>query len=531
LRQTKSPRPRAYARLDGGKGAKWDIPNNDLESVVHAGAERIFFTKDPKAGGFRRAPRPEDNPDIEGVGKERTRNARAFVQTNTSKFMQQLKSGYKDYGLFPVETSDAFVEHYTGSKRKIYAAAAESLRNCKLSKKDGRVKMFTKDEYRKPGGAPRAIQPRSPRFNVELGRYIKGMEHPIFEQIDLTFDPSGTHRTVAKGMNQLERGNCIKNMWDRFKNPVAVGLDASRFDQHINKHLLELEHSVYLAWSQGKGEHISDLQYLLKQQLINEGAAFTKDGKFEYTVDGCRMSGDMNTSLGNVIIMCCLMYSYFDSKGLKDRIALLNDGDDCVIIMDHKDLAHFREGLEDWFLKMGITMEYDGIYTQLEDIEFCQCRPVKVRGGYMLTPRPTKRLYSDLMTTKPIWASQKVWRKQVGAIAGCGIASSSGLPIYQNFYRWLGRSAPAWIPEEGDFYYKFRDSLAKGMEKRFQEPDIETRISYYFAFGILPEDQKLLERYYSGRQPLSPYRRSNYDPGVLTLDPIQRLAPPEMKEF
>jgi len=524
-RQVGGKKPRLYYQVRGGNGPDWDIPNNDIDSVSHAVLERVFFVKDGK-GGFRRAPKPWDHSSVSSDPNPLAAS-RKKIQDRLSCFNSKMEEIANDTGKVSPISDEEFVSYYGGAKRKCYEAAVESLKYRELEKRDCRVKVFTKDEYRKPEGAPRAIQPRSPRFNVKLGRYIKHLEHKIFDAIDEIFDPTKRHRTVAKGMNMIERGNVIANMWNSFADPIAVGLDASRFDQHINTLLLRHEHNIYHMWSTGTGEGLPNLRTLLASQLKNKGTYKGVDGKLRYSVNGCRMSGDMNTSLGNVIIMCSLMYAYFDHVKLKRQIQLLNDGDDCVIIMDRRNLTQFQEGLQDWFLEMGITMECDGIYKTLEEVEFCQSRPVKYgEDGYRLVPRPTKRLYSDLITTKTV-SSKKVYGRQIGAIAGCGMASSGGLPIFQSFYKWLGRGATPWIPSQGDYYFKFRQELIDGLELKEREPTWSERISFYFAFDITPSEQIMLENYYD-MLPDPVYTKPIIEPPRM-LDSIQYLAPPEQK--
>lgn len=517
---------RTYYRIRGSSGPDWDMPNNDIESVYHAIKERVFFTKDGN-GGFKRAPKPWDHPRFREQPKSYCA-AQDSMDAHFEYFNSQMSRLARSHGKESPLSDDEFLSCYGGSKLKIYAAAVESLRDRCLTKKDCDVKVFTKDEYRKPGGAPRAIQPRSPRFNVQLGRYVKNIEHKIFDAINEIFDPSRQHKSVAKGMNLTERGACIANMWDDFEDPIAVGLDASRFDQHINSMLLKHEHKIYHMWSKGHGDGLWDLNRLLQAQLLNKGKYNGKDGKIRYTVDGCRMSGDMNTSLGNVIIMCTVMHAYFRHKRLETQIKLLNDGDDCVIIMDRKNLDHFLDGLQEWFLEFGLTMEYDGIYDTLERVEFCQSNPVRFGNSYRMLPRPTKRLYSDLISTKEL-GRRKVYNKLVGAIAGCGLALSEGAPVFQAFYRWLARGANPWIPGVGDYYHKYRQELIDGMEINNREPTDDERISFYFAFDITPDEQRLIETHYNSlADPL-------YTPPIIDLprqlDPIQCLVEPEQKDI
>jgi len=524
-RQVGPKGPRRYYQMNGGNGPDWDIPNNDIDSVSHAVLERVFFVKDGK-GGFKRAPKPWHHHSVLDAERPLT-ESRNKIQDRLSDFSSKMNDIATNTGKVSPISDEEFVSYYGGAKRRCYEAAVESLKTRPLGDADCRVKVFTKDEYRKPGGAPRAIQPRSPRFNVMLGRYIKHLEHKIFDAIDKIFDPLVTHRTVAKGMNMIERGNVIANMWNSFADPIAVGLDASRFDQHINVLLLQHEHSIYHMWSTGTGEGLPNLRTLLASQLRNKGTYHGVDGRLRYSVSGCRMSGDMNTSLGNVIIMCSLMHAYFNHVGLSNQIKLLNDGDDCVIILDRRNLETFQAGLQDWFLEMGITMEYDGIYGTLEEIEFCQCRPVRYgEDGYRLVPRPTKRLYSDLITTKNM-SSKKVYGKQIGAIAGCGMAASGGLPIFQSFYKWLGRGSTPWIPEQGNCYYKYRQELIDGLELKQREPTIQERISFYFAFDISPLEQQLIEKYYD-ELPDPIYSKPIQEP-LRMIQSIQCLVPPEQQ--
>lgn len=521
--------PREFCTVNVQKGPDWDMPNNDIKSVSHAVLERVFFVKSPDGRGFKRAPKPSDPFIHESDSlKEAQAKGSAHVREQLQSFSSKMTTIASSEELVSPLSTKQFVDSYGGTKRAVYEAAAMSLEDRPLEIRDCRVKTFTKDEYRKPGGAPRAIQPRSARFNVQLGRYIKPLEHRVFETIDKIFDPSGTTKTVAKGMNMNTRGAVIAEMWGKYDNPIAVGLDASRFDQHINRDLLEFEHKIYKMWcTKGPGEGLKSLAWLLNQQRVNHGKYRGQEGTINYKVQGCRMSGDMNTSLGNVTIMCGLMYSYFEHKGLLGRISLLNDGDDCVIIMDRKSLEGFQLGLEDWFLRVGITMCYDGIYSSLEDVEFCQAHPVyDSEVGYRLVPRPTKRLYSDLVSTKKL-GSKKVYRKWLGSVAGCGLATSSGLPIFQSFYSWVATGATPWIPKQGSTYYKFRQEILDGMEHKRRAPNMDERISFYFAFNITPTEQITMEKHYASL--LDPVHSTPEFDLAKHLDPIQYLCPPEQK--
>jgi hypothetical protein len=521
---------RTYYRVRKSNGPDWDIPNNDIDSVSHAILERVFFVKN-SAGVFVTAPKPWDIEMYPGIEDEckRVKHARQYVTVATSTFCSKMKKIADIIGKASPITDEEFVACYGGAKKRCYQSAVDSLRDTPLEEKDCYVKTFTKAEYRKPGGAPRCIQPRSPRYNVKLGRYIKKLEHTIFTAIDEIFDSSHEHKTVAKGMNMVERGGAIAEMWNSFSDPVAIGVDASRFDQHINRLLLELEQEIIMMWSTGTGlpgDDLPSLKYLLSKQLVNKGRYYGPDGKIKYQVQGARMSGDMNTSLGNVIVMCSLMFSYFEHCGLLNQVKLLNDGDDCVIILERKNKDKFVNNLQGWFRRVGITMEFDGFYNTLEQVEFCQACPVHTHRGWTLVPNPSKRLYSDLISDKPI-NSKKVFNKWLGAVAGCGLATCSGVPIYDAFYSWIARTADPWLPREGDHYYKYTHRKAIGLEMKSEPVLFSTRMSFYFAYDITPIEQLAIENYYH-RLSLVKHDKGSLET-LVYLDPMQYLVAPVQK--
>lgn len=224
------------------------------------------------------------------------------LQIFTDKLLRRLPS------TVPI-TQQQFVDTYRGRKHVLYTQALASLVSRQLEAKDSAVKVFVKYEKfnfsSKPDAVPRVISPRSPRFNVEFGRFIRPIEERIFDAIGKVYGRT----TVMKGMNAAQSGELIYEKWAAFRQPAAIGLDAERFDQHVSKEALSYEHFIYQRcfWSQRDKRRLSKL---CMQQLVNRCSGHVTDGWLKYTTDGCRMSGDMNTSLGNCVLMCAMVYSY-----------------------------------------------------------------------------------------------------------------------------------------------------------------------------------------------------------------------------
>lgn len=393
-----------------------------------------------------------------------------------------------------------FVEFYKGRKRTNYQNAVDSLASRSIEPRDAHVKAFVKAEFinftSKADPDPRVISPRDPRYNVEVGKYLRPIEHRLYAAIGRMFDGP----TVLKGYNAKEMGLIFQRKWSSFRDPVAVGLDASRFDQHVSVEALKWEHSVY------NGIFKSDeLRKLLKWQLKNKVYGHCKDGKLKYTVDGCRMSGDMNTALGNCLIMCALVHCYLKERCIVGSLA--NNGDDCVVIIESKDLAKFSAGLDEWFKEMGFIMKVEEPVYELEKIEFCQTHPVYNGETYVMTRNYPTSLAKDGLSLKTL-TSDNVLKSWTDAVGMGGQALSSGIPVYQSFYGAFLRASSSIVPKitkQNSLRRKRKHEvelegglawLSARMERKIRPISDAARFSFYLAFGTTPDQQITLEHYF-----------------------------------
>lgn len=393
-----------------------------------------------------------------------------------------------------------FVEFYHGRRKTVYQNAADSLLASSVSRRDARIKAFVKAEFinsdDKPDPDPRVISPRDPRYNVEVGKFLRPVEHQIYGAIASIFGSP----TVLKGFNSPQTGKVIADKWARFRTPIAIGLDASRFDQHVSQEALRWEHSVYNGIFRSP-----ELARLLSWQLENKVVGHCRDGKLKYTTDGCRMSGDMNTALGNCLIMCALVHAYAKHVGVS--IELINNGDDCVIFLEASSERKFSVGLSEWFLEMGFSMKVEKPVHDMEKIEFCQTHPVHVDGTWLMVRNFPKGLAKDCLSLKDLSSPSvcKAWLKAVGE---GGLSLTGGVPVYQEFYSCLIRSssliravrARQNSSRRGDVKIELEGGLAwlsRGMERQYSNVSDQTRYSFWLAFGVTPDAQIALEDFYS----------------------------------
>jgi len=219
------------------------------------------------------------------------------------------------------------------------------------------------------------------------------------------------------------------------------------------------------------------------------------------------MSGDMNTALGNCLIMCALVYAYCDHVGIK-RYSLANNGDDCIVIMEKRNVTKFTLGIDTWFLEMGFAMKVEDPVYELEEIEFCQTHPVMLPDGCVMVRNMPTSMAKDCISIKPLDSSIG-WSKWANAVGECGISLAGGVPIAQEFYQGFVRGAKSENPNVSLKLKGYDPSqetglvaFAHGMHRKWQPIAESTRYSFWKAFGITPGEQIAMEEWYSNHIPL-----------------------------
>lgn len=427
--------------------------------------ERLFYVSDG-AGGFTEPPRPTARPDVVLAG------FRARVLRRVDRPT-----------VIPLAEVPLW---FSGSRRKRIARAVERLTLEGLRRKDMGVMSFPKPEKWWKRSVPRVIQGPTPEYCASLARFLKPLEHNIFNAIDSIW----RYPTVMKGKDQDKRGRVVADAWNQFSRPVAVGMDASRFDQHVSVDMLRWEHSIYKAIFGND----SELCKLLQAQIKYRGTMVCNDGIVRYRCEGRRRSGDLNTSLGNILIMCGMCYTYIRSLGLEPGrdVRLVNDGDDCVFIMDESNLDRLTAGIPDYFRALGFTMVVEPPARIIEAIEFCQSRMVCVDGEWRMVRNLGKALQQDVQLIKDGQFNAVEWCKAVGL---CGLHVARGVPMLQSFYKAMTMGATtSKVLMHADFRRESVSYLAGGHTCSVEQPISDlTRVSFWRTFGVCPAMQEAYE--------------------------------------
>jgi len=302
-------------------------------------------------------------------------------------------------------TREELISSFPQGKQKSYKKVDGLKLGYRQLLRDTAVNAFIKSErlVLDENPDPRMIQFRSMNSNLHLGQFTKPVEKKLYQ---MKWDGQ---RLIAKGLNLHARANLLHKMWSKYKNPNFLSLDLSRWDMHNSQDMIKILHKFYLGM-------IPDpfFRQMLKMQLVNKG--FTKN-QIRYTKIGGVMSGDMTTALGNcvlVVLMMSLLKAIIQEHGIPSELTeehlkiqnyhqvctedwtMLDDGDDHIIIGEAEILEKLAKILPQYYLMMGHELKVEAQGDQFEQVQFCQHKPMKIRGMYVMIPNPRKVLATSL---------------------------------------------------------------------------------------------------------------------------------------
>jgi hypothetical protein len=390
------------------------------------------------------------------------------------------------------------VEMYSGQKFKLYKNALDTFQREGCLPKFADLKVFIKFEKVNVTKAPRIISPRSPVYNLCLARFLKKLEKIVYRGIHRQFK-SVSHHTVYKGLNVIETASDIKVKWDSFNNPCAIGGDITKLDMHIRSEALNYEHGMY-----NKIIVSRTLKRLLAMQHKPLRKCWFPDGQLEIVDDpstpgvsgrrATRASGDINTSMGNVILVCAMLYAF--RQEYKLHYELVNNGDDFVIITEAVNVEAICKQLPIWFTRFGFVLTMEEPVYEFEQLEFCQTNPVCVQGEWRMCRHPTTVLSKDTICTIPI-NGPMVFAKWLDAVGQCGLALAYGMPILQSFYNMYVRNGVKCGDKMKQHIFRNTGVMERtgGLSARTARVTQDTRVSFYRAFGVLPDMQVAIENY------------------------------------
>jgi hypothetical protein len=476
-------KPRPATRLFGGPSLAVGFFAPTVENLYRAVVERYYLEK--VDGQYREIRGPRSPALFQG----RLRTFRRRIQSSLSPVIPWAPR--------------QFAEAYRGDRRfGRYLAAAVSLEARALDVSDCNVDAFVKKQkecFATPFGrddgwkvdvVPRAIYPRGPRYTVEVGRYLKPLEKPIYRAVD----QAAGYTCVAKGLNFWERAKVLHDHWRHFNDPVCVKMDAHRYESHHGEQALRYEHAVY--YSAVSKPHSLPLRKALQAQYRFRGTGRCDDGKIRFQViGGKRASGDWNTALGNTLVSSSMIWSY--ARAQRIPIRFLSDGDDVVVICERRHARRLMDGVRDWYAAMGFVMDVAGPVDQFERIVFCNTSPVEITAGeWCMTRTAISAFAKDFVCLAPVRDEDEL-RAWCSAVAAGGTALAGAVPIFgalYDAYRRFGAGVPPMAHPLLEDGFAHHAAMMGERAMCYTEPTAVCRASFWAAYGITPAEQVAIEQ-------------------------------------
>lgn len=247
-----------------------------------------------------------------------------------------------------------------------------------LKKKHFLVKSFVKDEFYPEFKHARVINSRSDEFKCAFGPWIKAIENIVYQCPEF-----------IKHIPVRDRPAYIESRL-RMIGAKYFWADFTAFESHFTPEILkEIEFILY--------EHMASKHPRWREfkKMLNVIAGSNHCVFKYFTLDckGRRMSGEMNTSLGNGFVNLMLISYLFECYG--EEISTVVEGDD-----SNTRFVKNHPTVED-FAKLGFTVKC-GVVENMEEMSFCGL--VYDLNDKINVPDPYRALASFA------WARSAYWR-------------------------------------------------------------------------------------------------------------------------
>lgn len=268
-------------------------------------------------------------------------------------------------------------------KLKLYIQAAEQLAGTRPrryntyhmgyhSGLDGEVTAFVKyqkeiedeDLTLEEPKTPRAINARNICGVLTEKRFITKSEDTFYR---FTHHCIFRETWCSKGMNPQQKAAAILKAATKYKNPIFVEADFSRFDSSVNRYLIKHFQDFIKAMNTGD---ITEYEQFCKDQINNR--ITTQQGVKAHSV-GRVMSGDGSTAYKNIFICALVHRLAWSAYSLDDVATYFQEGDDTLYIVEAAHLDKIVQ-IPTFFSFMGLKLKLEEPKTDVRTVTFCKMR-------------------------------------------------------------------------------------------------------------------------------------------------------------
>jgi len=356
-------------------------------------------------------------------------------------------------------------------------------------------KSFIKDEMYEEFKHARGINSRTDEFKCAVGPIFKAIEHEVFKNPHFI-----KHVPVA------DRPRYIRDRIQRI-GALYFATDYTSFESLFVPSLMNaVEFELYDYMTSQIPDHD---QFMKLCRDVIGGVQQCHFNGFTARVPGCRMSGEMCTSLGNGFSN--LMFALFlcEELGIKNVDGVV-EGDDGLFVADS-----FPTSVD--FASLGLVIKIE-THTNLSDASFCGLLfdpeelanvtdPISAVAGFGWT----YGCYKQCSSKKNLMLLRCKALSLAHQYPGCPIIQALaqyGLRVTRKVCFWLR----GWVQKSGPRGMSLWDReqllLAIRDESKllFPAPGMRTRLLMERLFGVSVEEQVALESYFAGLTGVTPLR-------------------------
>lgn len=355
------------------------------------------------------------------------------------------------------------------------------------------VKAFIKEESYPEYKTPRGIFSRSDEFKTIVAPMISAIEKEAFK-----------HPAFIKKIPISERPKYILNRLGDY--PYYLASDYKSYESHFKpKFIQSIEERFYRYMLKNNPDQTSTLNYFLDTIKGINNIIFDD---ITLKILGTRMSGEMNTSLGNGITNYVIIMYLLDKKGHKNATPMI-EGDDGLV-------GTYVKLTQDDFKNVGLSCELN-VYDDPSKASFCGlifdtkslvniCNPVKV---LIKTP---------WVMRKYIGTSDKMHMALLKSKALSNLWQYPGCPIVQAYAKYLLRMTYKFkakdlyletlykVNETGFLVDNYNDTFENQLNTTPYKPvEQSTRDLMFNVFHISPSQQLEIEEYFENKNDLNHY--------------------------
>ncbi len=370
--------------------------------------------------------------------------------------------------------------NYSNSRREELRLVYKSIQESDValfSKKMNKVKCFIKDEGYPEYKNARGIYARSDYFKVIFGPLCKAMEDVLYK-----------HPAFIKHVPVVDRA---KYVYDRLSGRNHyVATDYTGFECHFTPRIMNIIEFQFYRHLFQTSEHFMLLEQCLR---VLSGWNECRFRNLSANILARRMSGEMNTSLGNGFSNY-MLYLFINHHIGNTNYDCVIEGDDCLGAFDG------TVPTKEMYEECGFTVKIEH-HTRLEKASFCGL--IFDTDSFVSIADPTKHILNVSWCSKKYANSSSKTRTELLRGKGFSLVTQyRGVPILQSLGLAILRLT-AGNRYKLDLSWFERKEFSTNVDPL--EVNMSSRVLMSEVFGYSVEEQLCIENFYDTLPSLSDY--------------------------